>query len=123
MKNVMKWLRIILGLFLIIYALNQFFHFLPTGYGKMPESARNFIDSVAFYLPFLYIFEVIIGLFLVFNKWTSFILIVLFPLSVSFLIFMFSNNDLAETWSALFVALLNIILLISVWEKYRPLFD
>ena len=121
--NVMKWLRIILGLFLIVYALNQFFHFLPTSYGKMPESARDFIDSVVMYLPFLYAFEIIIGLFLIFNKWTSVILIVLFPLSVSFLIFMFANKDFMETWPALFVALLNIVLLLSRWGKYKPLFD
>jgi len=122
-NTVMKWIRIILGLFLIIYALNQFFHFLPTSYGEMPDPARNFIDSVVTHLPFLYIFEIIIGLFLIFNKWTSVILIALIPLSISFLIFMIANNDLRETWPALFVALLNIILIIARWEKYKRLFD
>jgi len=122
-NNVIKWLRIILGLFLIVYALNQFFHVLPTSYGEMPDPARNFIDSVVTHLPFLYIFEIIIGLFLIFNKWTSAILIVLFPLSISFLIFMIANKDLVEAWPALIVALLNIVLLIYRWDKYKPLFD
>lgn len=67
-SNAIKWSRIILGLFLIVYALNQFFHFLPTSYGQMPEESRHFIDAAAMYLPYLYIFEILIGLFLVINK-------------------------------------------------------
>ncbi|MEQ8424572.1 MAG: hypothetical protein RIA63_07665 [Cyclobacteriaceae bacterium] len=122
-NNLSKWLRIFLGVFLIIYALNQFFHFLPAGYGQMPEQARNFIDAVVMYLPLLYAFEILIGLFLIFDRWTALILIVLFPLSVSFLIFMFANKDISETWMALVVALLNIALLFNYREKYKPLFS
>ena len=117
-----KWGRIFLGIFLIIYAFNQFLHFLPTSYGQMPEDARNFLDAVVMYLPILYIFEIIIGLFLIFNKWTAFILIVLFPLSVSFLIFMFANGELAITWPALVVAALNVILIVNNRERYKTLF-
>lgn len=118
-----KWLRVSLGLFLIVYALNQFLHFFPAGYGKMPEGALHFIDAVVIYLPFLYVFEMIIGLCLVLNKWSAFILIVLFPLTVSFLIFMYANEDLSETWPALVVALLNVILLFEHKEKYKPLLE
>jgi hypothetical protein len=121
--NVSKGLRIFLGLFLIIYALNQFLHFLPTGYSEMPENARNFLDAVVMYLPLLYAFEIVTGLFLIFNKWAAFILIVLFPLSVSFLIFSFANQDLSETWPALIVAALNVVLLIDSRQKYMPLFE
>lgn len=122
-SNISKWLRIFLGLFLIVYALNQFLHFIPSGYTEMPDEARDFLDAVVMYLPLLYFFEIITGLFLLFNKWTSFILIVLFPLSVSFLIFSFANQDLSETWPALIVAGLNITLLFHSREKYRPLFQ
>ena len=108
--NTSKWMRIVLGLFLIVYALNQFLHFLPTSYGQMPEKAMNFIDAVVMYLPLLYVFEIIIGLLLVFNIWSGLIYIVLFPLSVSFMFFMFTNGDLNETWPALFVAGLNVAL-------------
>lgn len=120
-EKIAKWLRIGLGVFLVGYALNQFFHFLPTSYGKMPEDARNFIDAVVMYLPLLYAFEILIGLLLIFNKWTSLILIVLFPLSISFLIFMFANQDISETWSGLIVALLNVILLYNHKDDYRIL--
>lgn len=114
-------LRIALGAFLILYALNQFLHFLPTGYGQMPDFTRDYLDAVAVFLPALYIFEILIGLFLLLNIWTPLIAIVLTPLSISFLIFNFANGD----WnliSAAFVAILNLGLLILYWPKYKPLF-
>lgn len=77
-KNV-EWLRVFLGVFLIVYALNKFFHFFPSSYGQMPKEAEEFLDSTLIFLPFLFIFEIIIGLFLVFNKWPAAIYIVLFP--------------------------------------------
>ena len=116
-------IRILLGLFLIVYALNQFIHFIPFTYGEMPENTRHFIDAVAVYLPFLYMFEIVIGLLLVINKWTPFLVIVLFPLTVSFLIFNLSNNDLIKIWPAAIVAILNIILLLNYKKKYEPLFS
>ncbi len=122
-KAVTPWLRTLLGVFLIIYALNQFFHFIPSTYGEMPENSRDFIDAVAIYLPFLYIFEILIGLFLILNKWSSFILIVLFPLSISFLIFNLTNNDLSKIWPALIVAILNIILIFKNKGDYKSLFN
>ncbi len=122
-QSLKTWLRVILGLFLIVYALNQFFHFLPTSYGKMPEDAMDFIYSVVVYLPFLYFFEIILGLLLVFNKWTPFLLIVLFPLSVAFLIFSISNQDLIDALPALVVAILNFTLILIEKEKYKPLFE
>jgi hypothetical protein len=121
-QSLKTWLRVFLGLFLIVYALNQFFHFLPTSYGKMPENAMEFLDAVLIYLPMLYIFEIILGLLLVFNKWTSFLLIVLFPLSIAFLIFSISNQDFIDAIPALVVALLNFSLILFYKEKYKPLF-
>ncbi len=118
-----NWYRIILGLFLVVYALNQFIHFIPFTYGEMPDNTRDFIDAVAAYLPYLYMFEILIGLFLIFNKWSPFIVIVLFPLTISFLIFNLSNADLVKIWPALIVAILNVLLVFNFRKKYRPLFN
>ena len=121
-KNV-EWVRVFLGVFLILYALNKFFHFFPSGYGQMPKEAEDFLDSTLMFLPFLYIFEIIIGLFLVFNKWPAAIYIVLFPLTVAFLIFSFTNKDLGDMWPAILVAILNITMLYSERGKYKPMFQ
>ncbi|NNE03191.1 MAG: hypothetical protein HKN52_08490 [Eudoraea sp.] len=118
-----KVLRTTLGLFLILYALNRFFHFVPASFGAMPEVTMDFLDAVAAYLPALYIFEIIIGLFLIFNKWTAFVLIVLAPLSVAFLIFSISNGEFSKAWPAFVVAIINVILLLRRREMFKPLFE
>lgn len=120
-KSIAHLPRILLGIFLIVYALNHFFQFLPTSYGEMPENTKNFLDAVVIYLPALYIFEILIGLLLIFNKWTSFLLIVLFPLSITFLIFVVSNSDISKMWPAFIVAFLNIWLLWMYRDTYKPL--
>ena len=126
-------LNITLGLFLIIYAANQFLHIFPTSYGNMPEFTQRYLDATAPYLPALYFFEIVIGLFLILNKWRPFIIIVIAPLSVNFLIFNISNlilnisndslaSNMGKIWPAIIVAILNILLLIQYKEKYQPLF-
>jgi putative oxidoreductase len=120
-KTTETWIRFILGLYLIGYALNQFLHLIPTSYGNMPEITRDFIDSIIMYLPFLYLFEIVIGLLLMFNKWTVVILIVLVPLSVSFMMFNIINSDFTMLWPALFVAGLNVALLYFHRDRYQSL--
>lgn len=122
-KTIFSTSRIILGLFLIAYALNQFLHFLPSSYGTMPENTRAFIDSVAPYLPYLYFFEILIGLLLIINKWTPFMIIVLFPLTIAFLIFNLSDNDYINIWPSIIVAFLNIMLMFNYKDKYKLLFS
>ena len=122
-KTLAKWAQIILGVFLIFYALNKFLHFIPMSFGDTSEEAGSFLYTVAPYLPFLYVLELIIGLFLVLNKWSSFILIVLFPLSASFLMFSLINNDISVLWPALIVFFLNSLLLLNNRTNYYSLFD
>ena len=116
-----QWFRIFLGLFLVVYALNKFFHFIPSSYGQMPQITKDFLDSSLMFLPYLYILEIIIGLLLILDKWSALIYIVLFPLTISFLIFSFTNKDFNHMWPALIVSVLNIILLFSAKEKYKDL--
>jgi hypothetical protein len=120
-QNFSKWVSIVLGVFLIVYALNQFFHFFPMSYGKMPEFTREFLDATLAYLPALYIFEILLGLLFIFRKWVPFLVIVLAPLSISFMIFNISNGGW-NILSAIFVALLNLLLIYFHREKYYPLF-
>lgn len=125
MKNnstIYNVLRTVLGLFLIIYALNQFFHFLPHSYGKMPGITQDFLDAASVYLPALYFLEFVLGIFLVLNKYTAFILIILAPLSVAFLIFSISNGVISKAWPAILVAAINVVLMLRRRDLYKPLF-
>ena len=126
-------LNIVLGLFLIFYAANQFLHILPTSYGDMPEFTQSYLDATAPFLPALYVFEIIIGLMLVINRWRPFILLVLAPLTINFLIFNITNlildystnaltENLGRIWPAALVAILNIILIFHYQDRYKPLF-
>jgi hypothetical protein len=112
---------IVLGAFLVLYAANQFLHFLPSGYGKMPDFTRDYLDAVLPFLPALYIFEILLGLAFITNKWVPFLVIVLAPLSVNFLIFNLANGDW-NILSAAFVALLNLVLIYQYRDRYKPLF-
>lgn len=123
MKNskTTRILSIVLGTFLIIYAANQFLHFLPSGYGKMPDFTRDYLDAVLPFLPALYIFEIILGIAFITNKWIPFLVILLAPLSVNFLIFNLANGG----WniiSAAFVAVMNLLLIYQYRDRYKPLF-
>ncbi|MEX0987410.1 MAG: hypothetical protein WD052_08035 [Bacteroidales bacterium] len=123
MKNI-KFTRvvsIVLGAYLIVYAANQFLHFMPSGYGKMPDFTRNYLDSILQFLPALYIFEILLGIAFIMNRWVPFLIIVLAPLSVNFLIFNFANGGW-NILSAAFVATLNLVLIYQYREKYKPLF-
>lgn len=118
-----SWLRKSLGLFIFLYALNQFLHILPTSYGAMPDITQHFLDSIIMFLPYLYFFELIIGFMLFFNLWTSLILIALFPLSTAFLFFNFVNGDLGMMIPAILVSFPNFYLLFKRWDKYLILLD
>jgi putative oxidoreductase len=115
-------ISIVLGAFLIVYALNQFFHFFPMSYGNMPDFTRDLIDATIPFLPALYVFEILLGLMLIWNKWVPLIAIVLAPLSISFVIFNVSNGGW-NILSAAFVAVLNLWLLYAHRQKYLPLLE
>ncbi len=116
-----KVVTMILGAFLVLYGANMFLHIVPTGYGDMEDFTREFLDSVLPFLPFLYIFEILLGIVLIWGKWVPFLMILLAPLSVNFLMFNFLNGG----WNiipAIIVAMLNLVLLYQYKEKYKPLF-
>ncbi|OAD90451.1 DoxX protein [Aequorivita soesokkakensis] len=119
-----KILRIILGLGLLFFGLSKLlnFNFMPmhiyTG------DAAIFIDSLSntgYILKVVGTFEVLIGLLLVINKWVSFALILLAPISVNIFLFHLFM-DTPGLILAMVVIVLNAILIYKHWKVYRPLF-
>lgn len=125
-KNILqeRRLKLLLGSFLIIYALIRFYFFFEvnnevatTEGEEVFKGVKLQLPSLYSYLPYMYIIEVIFGLFLIFDKWSFIVLTILSPLSFTFIFFCIANNDLSELSLAIFVTLIDIILLTKYFIK------
>ncbi len=119
-----KILRIILGLGLLFFGLSKLinFNFMPTHI--YTGDAAIFIDSLSnsgYILKVIGTFEIFIGLMLLFNKWVSFALLLLAPITLNILLFHLFM-DTPGLILALVVLVLNTILIYKHWKVYRPLF-
>jgi uncharacterized membrane protein YphA (DoxX/SURF4 family) len=119
-----KILRIILGLGLLFFGLSKLFNFNFMPMHIYTGDAAIFIDSLSntgYILKVVGTFEVLIGLLLVINKWVSFALILLAPISVNIFLFHLFM-DTPGLILAMVVIVLNAILIYKHWKVYRPLF-
>lgn len=119
-----KILRIILGLGLLFFGLTKLiqFNFMPTHI--YTGDAAIFIDSLSntgYIMKLIGIIEIFIGLLLISNKWTSFALILLAPISLNILLFHLFM-DTPGLILAMVVITLNVILIYKHWKSFRPLF-
>ena len=114
--------RILLGIILIVFGANKIYTFIPLP--QPPQEAADFMASLAntgYILTVVAIFEIIIGLLLIFKTWVPFALLLLVPISVNIVLFHLFL-DIPAIGAALLVAVLNGILLYKYKQKYRPLF-
>lgn len=114
--------RIVLGLILIIFGTNKLYSFIPLP--QPPAAAADFMASLAasgYALYVVAVFEIIIGLMLVFRLWVPFALAALVPLSLNILLFHIFL-DVPAIGAAIVVVILNGILLYKHRSKYAPLF-
>jgi uncharacterized membrane protein YphA (DoxX/SURF4 family) len=112
----------VLALILIVFGANKLYPFIPLP--QPPQSAADFMGSLAatgYVLPVVAIFEIFIGLLLIFKKWVPFALLLLAPISLNILLFHLFLDVPAIT-IALVVVILNCILLYKYKQKYKPLF-
>ncbi|MBC7605993.1 MAG: DoxX protein [Burkholderiales bacterium] len=114
--------RIVLGIMLVVFGSNKFLHFIPL---PVPTgSAGDFMNSLGatgYIFPFVGILEVLIGGMLLMKKWVAFALILLAPISINILLFHLFL-DIPGVGIALFVSILNAILIYKHWKQYIPLF-
>ena len=114
--------RILLGLILIVFGANKLYSFIPLP--QPPQQASDFmasLDATGYVLTVVAIFEIVIGLMLLFRFWVPFALVLLVPLSLNILLF-HVFLDVPGILAALVVVVLNAILLYKHRIKYRPLF-
>jgi len=115
-------LRILLGLMLVVFGANHIHSFMPPM--ALPTAAGNFMMAMmatGYFLKFVGIYLVILGLLLIFKKWVPFALIVLAPFSVNVLLFHLALAPSAII-IAVIVAVLNILLIYDNWGSYKGLF-
>ncbi len=119
-----KILRIVLGLGLLFFGSSKLIHFSYMPTHIYTGDAAIFIDSLSntgYILKVIGLFEIFIGLLLLFNKWVSFALLLLAPITLNILLF-HVFMDTPGLFLAVIVLTLNAILIYKHWTAYRPLF-
>lgn len=115
-------LRIFLGLILVVFGANKFFGFMPSM--ELPEGAMALMDAMVksgYLLKLVGITEIVAGLLLLVNKWTSFALIILAPVSLNMALFHLFLAP-ASIGPAAVVTLINAVLIYDNWSKFKILF-
>ncbi|GGB86811.1 hypothetical protein GCM10007424_28600 [Flavobacterium suaedae] len=121
-SNFTKIARILLGLALILFGINKFYSFIPMP--QPPQDAAEFLGSLAetgYFMTFVAVLEIIIGLMLLFKLWVPFALLLLLPISINIVLFHLFL-DLPSISAGLILAILNVVLLYKHKQKYKPLF-
>ena len=113
--------RILLGLFVLIFGLNKFLNFIPMG-GEMPDAVIAFFGAVSstYTLKLVAIVEILTGLALIFNKYGALMSLVLMSVSINAVLF--HAALLPEgIGPALGLLILNILALIGYKDRYKDL--
>lgn len=118
MESMKRIARITLGLILLIYGTNHFFdNFL--GLPQMPGNAQDILISMGYWLMYVKLFEMLVAIALLVNRFVPLALIVLAPISLNILTFHILY-DLKGILPGLIVALLTIFLIYQYFDFYKP---
>jgi len=121
-SKVFMVLRILLGLFVLVFGLNKFFHFIPM---EAPEG-----DAGAYFgalmssktLILVAVVEILAGIALILNKFGALMALILMSVSVCAVLF-HATLDPANIGGAAVLLILNIAVLIGYKDKYSALFS
>ena len=114
--------RRLLGLLLIVFGSNKFWHFIPLSHPS--GSASHFLNSLTaagYFFPIVGALEILIGMMLLMKLWDAFALILMTPITVNILLFHLFL-DIPGLGIAILVAALNGILIYKNRKIYSPLF-
>ncbi|WP_421812890.1 DoxX family membrane protein [Flagellimonas sp.] len=113
--------RILLGVFVLIFGLNKFLNFMPAG-GEMSEGAMTYFGALSSTntIQLVAIVEILAGLTFIFNKFGALLAIILMSVSVNAVLF-HATLDSANIGPALGLLILNIVVLIGYKDRYKDL--
>ena len=115
-------LRLLLGLILLVFGTNKFFHFIPVP--PMAGSPADFMGAMAntgYMFPLIALTEIVAGVLLILNKWTGLALIFAAILSVNIMLFHIMLAPATIAAGAV-VAILTVVLMYAYWKKFKTLF-
>jgi len=123
-SKVFMVLRILLGLFVLIFGANKLY---PGGFIPMDAPTG---DAGAYFgalvnaktLMLVAIVEVVAGLALIFNKYGALLTLILMSISVNAVLF-HATLDPANIAGALVLLVLNVVVLYGYKDKYKDLMD
>ncbi|MEM1257395.1 MAG: DoxX family membrane protein [Bacteroidota bacterium] len=112
--------RILLGVFVLVFGLNKFLHFLPDF--ELNEAGQNYFGALvaSHTMTMVALVEIVAGLALVFNKWGSLMTLILMSVSVCAVLF-HATLDPANIGGALVLLVLNIVTLLGYKDRYADI--
>lgn len=121
-SKVFMVIRILLGLFVLVFGLNKFFHFIPM---EAPEG-----DAAAYFgalmnsktLILVALVEILAGIALIFNKYGALMALILMSVSVNAVLFHATLGP-SDIMGALVLLILNIVVLFGYKDKYQSLLN
>lgn len=121
-SKVFMALRILLGVFILVFGLNKFLHFIP--FGEMSAEAGAYFAALASakVITLVGIVEIVAGLALIFNRFGALLALILMSISVNAVLFHLTL-DPANSAGAIVLLVLNIIALIGYKDKYKALLN
>lgn len=121
--NAEKVTRSLLALILIVFGLNKFLNFMPLP--PMPEAAESFMGALmetGYIMVLVAAVEVISGIFLMINRYSALMLVLVFPVLLNaFLFHLFL--DLKGIGGALLTLSLTIFLMYKSFNTYKALWS
>lgn len=119
-SKVFMVLRILLGLFVLVFGLNKFLNFIPMEAPSGDAGAYFGALMSAKTLTMVAIVEVVAGIALIFNKYGALLALILMSVSVNAVLF-HASLDPENIMGALVLLILNVAVLFGYKDKYAPL--
>jgi len=119
-SKVFMVVRILLGLFVLMFGLNKFFNFIPmdaptgdaaTYFGALMSTKTIMLVAIV---------EIVAGLALIFNKYGALMALILMSVSVNAVLF-HATLDPGNIMGAIILIVLNIAVLFGYKDKYKDL--
>ncbi len=121
-SKVFMVIRILLGLFVLVFGLDKFFHFMPMDHSSMSEAAMGYMGGLAstktVYLVALV--EILAGLAFLLNKYGALMALILMSVSVNAVLF-HAILEPGTIYGALILLILNIVVLFGYKDNYKDL--